>query len=186
MKIIRNFVLKTLVYLLLGLLTAGTILPTQAVSKIISEAQLSDLHAALVLKIALFVEWPDTMEEFAEEKVTLGVLGNDEIYESFIRLSHKKIRGKETLISHNPRVDNYSSNQILFISDTQEMEMDLWPGVLTIGTSQNFNAQGGIIKLSIENGKPRFSINLRAAEAAGIGFSSKLLKITTIFEEDIQ
>ncbi len=157
-----------------------------APGKKISEEQLSELHAALVLKIAMFVQWPEEAPELSEYKISLAVSGDDRVFQAFKKLEKKTIKGQTIALNHTALSTDLSTSRIVFFSSDQPYEIVPWPGVLTIGDSSDFNARGGMIRLSIENGRPRFSINLKSAEAAGIEFSSKLLKIASIYKGDIQ
>lgn len=47
--------------------------------------------------------------------------------------------------------------------------------VLTVGETDDFIRQGGMILLSVENDRIRFEINLATAERAGLKMSAKLL-----------
>lgn len=55
-------------------------------------------------------------------------------------------------------------------------------GTLTVGRGDRFWRRGGAVRLRID-GKPRFSVNVRTARAAGVQPSSKLLRLA---EEVIQ
>ncbi len=153
--------------------------------RIISEKQLPDLKAALVLKIAVFIEWPEDAPAFQNTRFPIGVLGDDVLFEAFQKFSSKKIHGRELSLT-NGRVDGLNGwERILYFSASElglEDLTELPPGVLTIGDSPDFNARGGMIKLTMVDGRPRFWINLEAARKAGLVFSSKLLKIATIYQ----
>jgi hypothetical protein len=49
--------------------------------------------------------------------------------------------------------------------------------VLTVGEHEEFLTDGGMIRLFVEDNKVRFSINQKAADAAGILISSRLLRL---------
>jgi hypothetical protein len=46
---------------------------------------------------------------------------------------------------------------------------------MTVGESDGFLEQGGMIRLDVEEGKIRFAINLDASEQAGLKISSRML-----------
>jgi hypothetical protein len=52
--------------------------------------------------------------------------------------------------------------------------------VLTVGESDNFTAEGGIVNFRIEDGKVRIQINVEAAEQQRLHISSKLLGVAEI------
>ena len=49
--------------------------------------------------------------------------------------------------------------------------------VLTVGEHERFLDQGGMIRLFVEENRVRFSVNQRAADAAGLLVSSRLLRL---------
>ena len=49
--------------------------------------------------------------------------------------------------------------------------------VLTVGEHDRFLEEGGMIRLFVEENKVRFSINQKAADAAGLQVSSRLLRL---------
>jgi hypothetical protein len=49
--------------------------------------------------------------------------------------------------------------------------------VLTIGESDQFLRDGGIVNFVIENGRVRFEVNQRVARDHGLSLSSKLLQL---------
>jgi DNA-binding LytR/AlgR family response regulator len=48
--------------------------------------------------------------------------------------------------------------------------------ILTVGDVERFSARGGMIRFVTEHGRIRLRINLKAAEAANLKLSSKLLR----------
>ena len=53
---------------------------------------------------------------------------------------------------------------------------------LTVGESDGFAAEGGMINFFLEGKKVRFEINRPAAEAAGLKISSRLLRLAVLVE----
>ena len=62
-----------------------------------------------------------------------------------------------------------------FIGETLERLQGL--PVLTVGDSEQFAQQGGMIGFSLQDNKVRFEINLGAAQQAGLKISSRLLTL---------
>jgi hypothetical protein len=71
--------------------------------------------------------------------------------------------------------------QILFTQESRKESAEilaaLGPGVLTVGEGENFVREGGIITFLVENRRVRFDIDQKAAEAAELKLSSKLLAV---------
>jgi hypothetical protein len=55
--------------------------------------------------------------------------------------------------------------------------------VLTVGDTDGFASEGGIVNFKIEAGRVRLQINMVAAERARIGISSKLLSLAEIVKK---
>ena len=70
---------------------------------------------------------------------------------------------------------------MLFISNTEDQHLrkiieELGnSAVMTVGESDDFIDRGGMIRFTLDQGKVRFEINLKAADPAGLKFSSRLL-----------
>ena len=163
--------------------------PALAAHKTINKDQLPSLHAALVVKIAMFVEWPDYAPLLENGNVKLVVAGNEEIFQAFKKLPDKNVNGLELELDLHQAGAELLPCRIMFISHHRFheilpsiMDPEFSRGVLTVGDSPDFNAKGGIIQLDLVNGRPRFTVNLEAAEDAGIKLSSKLLKVATIYK----
>ena len=52
--------------------------------------------------------------------------------------------------------------------------------MLTVGDTDNFASEGGIINFKIENGSVRFQINLEAARRQQLRISAKLLSLAEV------
>jgi hypothetical protein len=54
--------------------------------------------------------------------------------------------------------------------------------ILTVSDADEFARSGGMIRFRLENNKIRLQINLRAAKAANLAISSKLLRVAEVIE----
>lgn len=59
-------------------------------------------------------------------------------------------------------------------------------GILTVGETSNFLAQGGMIQLRQENAMLRLDVNLKPARASHLQISSRLLSLAGRVEGDVQ
>src|SRR5690606_28026001 len=57
------------------------------------------------------------------------------------------------------------------------------PGVLTVGESDWFADQGGVIRFTVLDEKVRFEINQASADQAGLKVSGQLLKLATVIRK---
>ena len=56
-------------------------------------------------------------------------------------------------------------------------------GVLTVGETQEFTADGGVINFKLKDGKVRFEIDVDAAGQEHLRISSKLLSLAQIVKK---
>jgi hypothetical protein len=165
--------------LLLGVLLLATALclPARAVrAQVAVEA---DLKAALVYNFALFTEWAPDAPGSSGSRFTICYVGT-EVAAAFAQLADKQIRAR-TVVARSVAADGpFEGCQIVYWHDgiaKRASPGKPGPGVLTIGSGAGFLARGGMIELRVENARIVFSINPDSARAAGLLFSSKLLRL---------
>ncbi|MGA9449655.1 MAG: YfiR family protein, partial [Candidatus Sulfotelmatobacter sp.] len=84
-------------------------------------------------------------------------------------------------IRHIKQVQEGQGCQVVFIDKDERKNVTVLmsglpkTSVLTVGESDDFLQQGGIIRLFVEDRKIRFEINQEAAETANLRVSSRLL-----------
>jgi hypothetical protein len=59
-------------------------------------------------------------------------------------------------------------------------------GVLTVGETEGFASQGGIVNFKLEGGRVRLEINIDAAAQAKLRISSKVLNLAQIVNASAQ
>jgi hypothetical protein len=176
-----------------------------------------DAKAGYLLNFAEFVEWPAGAFADAKAPFVLGVMGKDPFGGELDKLEGKTVnghkleikrfkgalefRGKETpgrrqedlAQKQAKKLAELKSCHILFISASEKKYLSeiLKPlkeaGVLTVGETESFAHDGGIINFVDGSGKVQLQINLDAAGQARLKISSKLLslaKVITIEHED--
>ena len=144
-------------------------------------AQEYDLKAAFLCKFALFVNWPTNAFPDAKTPITIGVLGSDPFGKSLDEVARNAIVQKRKLV-----VESYGSVEsmiglaaetnkichILFVSQSESGKLGkILAGlkgrpILTVGESDRFCQNGGMIQFVIVENKVRFIINQKAAKAA--------------------
>ena len=155
-------------------------------------AQEHDLKAAFLCKFALFVEWPTNAFPDAKTSITVGVLGSGRFGKSLDEVVRDQVIQKRKL-----EVESYSSVEgmlkladeknrichILFVSQSESGKLGkILAGlkgrpILTVGESDRFCQEGGMIQFVIVENKVRFIINQDAAKAANIKLSATLLEL---------
>jgi hypothetical protein len=168
--------------LAIWLFLGGVALPAQtAVTKEYA------VKAAFLFNFAQFVEWaPETFPE-KETPLVIGVLGEDP-FKGFLRemLRDNKAGNRPFRVEYYRRVEEIKECHILFISNSESNRLDQIlrrlknRSILTVGESDGFATNGGMIKFVTEGTKIRFRINNEAANAANLTISSKLLRLAEI------
>ena len=170
----------------LGAAIVPGVMPAQTASP--SEYQ---IKAVFLFNFAQFVEWPPNAFPGPDAPLVIGILGDD----PFGDYLDETVRG-ETINDHPMTVERYRSVEdvgtchMLFISGSEtahlETVLDKLKGraILTVGEMDNFATRGGIIRFMTDHNRIRLQINRRAAGAAGLKLSSKLLRpaqlVTTV------
>jgi YfiR/HmsC-like len=138
------------------------------------------VKAGFLFHFAQLVDWPAA----AGANLTFGLcmLGDDPFQgELENTLNGKAIGSKPIHILHLKQSQDARSCQVLFISNTEDQHLrkiieELGnSAVMTVGESDDFIDRGGMIRFTLDQGKVRFEINLKAADPAGLKFSSRLL-----------
>jgi hypothetical protein len=148
------------------------------------EAQLAEfqIKSAFVFHFAQLVDWPPQALGDAEQPVSFCTMGQDYlpgILESTVQ--NKKIGSHPIRIRHLSGNESPQACQVLFIlgKDRRQTAQVLttlknFP-ILTVGESDDFAVQGGMIGFCLQENKIRFEINLQAAQRANLKMSSRLL-----------
>lgn len=127
----------------------------------------ASLRAAILFKLCSYVEWP---EEVLGETFCFSVMGDAALRDHLSTLvKGKSLHGRTVTVTNSPGCP------VLYASGTRG---DLAPGVLTVSTKVGFaKSSGGILELVRVGSRIGFEINTRRASAAGLKFSSKVLKL---------
>lgn len=151
-----------------------------------------DLKAAFLCKFALFVKWPTNAFPDAKTPITIGVLGNDPFGKSLEEVVRNEAVQERKLV-----VEVYNSVEslinladeknkichILFISQSEAGKLTRiftalkGRPILTVGESERFCQNGGMVQFVIVENKVRFIINQEAARAAELKLSATLLDL---------
>jgi len=173
---------KLLVGAFVALLIA--ICPTVSIAQ--SQVDEYRLKAAFLFHFAQFVEWPAEALGNADNPFVICVVGEDPFHgdlEETVR--GKTIAARMVRIRHIKQVQEGQGCQVVFIDKDERKNVTVLmsglpkTSVLTVGESDDFLQQGGIIRLFVEDRKIRFEINQQAAEAANLRVSSRLLLLAT-------
>ncbi len=159
-------------------LTLGLATMSKADSTIAREYK---VKAAFIYNFAKFVEWPPQKLDSDNSPLVIGVLGpnlfGDELENA---LKGRQINGRGIVVRQFDDVEAAKIAHLLFVSVNDETRLRKALkeyGVLTIGQSESFTRNGGIITFTFEHDKLGFEINVGAAEQAGLKISAQLQKL---------
>jgi len=165
------------------LLLAAMVLPGQVHAQDLADK----LRAAFLYNFAKFVTWPASRLNTAEQSIRLCVLGDA----SFAGLLSATVGGK-TAGSHPLEVvdaqqpEQLSGCHIAYFPDLSEdrqsiMAQQQAQQVLTVHQESAVNA-AGVVRFYLEDRRIRLEINNRAAEAADLKISAKLLALARVVQ----
>ena len=167
---------------------AGMLLAPGVDAQMIDEYQ---VKAAFLYNFAKFVEWPPEAFKTSRDPIRICVLGHNPFGGFLEEAIHgKSIEGRAFVFRQVSGTEEATGCQILFIgsSDTRRfrsLAQSLKPaGILTVGETQGFASDGGVINFKLEDGRVRFEINVDAAEHAQLHISSKLLGLAQIVKTE--
>jgi hypothetical protein len=169
-------------WLAVFLVTASGLPPrTRAESNSTSEY---DVKAAFLFHFAQFVEWPAEAFDDADSPLTYCTIGEDAFRGALDEsVKGKRVGNRELRVRHLKERERIEGCQVLFIAAAQrarqgeELANASGRPVLTVGETEHFARDGGIIGFCLEQKKVRFEINLIAAEQAQLKISAKLLSL---------
>lgn len=139
------------------------------------------VKAACIYNFAKFVEWPAQKLAGGSAPIVIGVLGpnpfGDELENA---LRGRQVNGRPVVVRQFDNLEAAKAAHLLFVSlnDESKLRRALKEyGVLTVGQSELFARNGGIITFTFDDDKLRFEINVGAAEQAGLKISAQLQKL---------
>lgn len=164
--------------LLAGLATAGAQVPSE-----------TELKAAYVYNFAKFVQWPVEAFASATSPLNLCVAGR-ELPPAFEALHGKSAQGREMRVRRLLRADDVRECHALYVPESAEslvpdhIRTSRGTPVLTIGESEGFAANRGIVGFTPRDERLHFEINPESAARAGIRVNAQLLRLATIVRDE--
>ena len=149
-----------------------------------------EVKAAFLYHFAQFTDWPEAAFGETASTLVIGVLGDDPFGEALdLAVRGKTVQGRVLAIQRFAEAEDVGPCQILFVSSpgTRHLRpvLDALRGrqVLTVGETEHFLSDGGMVRFFEEDQRVRFEVNLDAAERSGLKISAKLLKVARVVRE---
>jgi hypothetical protein len=142
------------------------------------------VKAAYLLNFTRYVEWPSQAFESPDAPVRLCVLGRDpfgSVLDATLR--GRTTNGRSLDVRRIQRSTEAAGCHLVFISretwgTRRELPRALQSrGVLTVGESDEFAQEGGVIGFVIKDETVRFVVNADARDRAGLRISSRMLSL---------
>jgi hypothetical protein len=143
------------------------------------------LKAAFLYNFAAFTEWPPEVGG----RLNVCVYGNDPFGPELDSLQGKKVGERSVVVHRRQHVDALSECQVLFLPqgtmDELPRVLDALNGapVLTVADSAGAALRGIVVNLSVRESRMTFEVNLKAARAARLQLSAKLLRLASEVEQ---
>jgi len=144
-----------------------------------------EVKAAYLYQFPKFIEWKEDAFSSEESPLIIAILGEDPFGEVIDKIVENRLIGRHPVeIKRFPRLSDLSRCHVLFVSRSEHSHIDevlqtvRSQNILTVGDTEDFAEQGGVINFFIDENKVRFEINLAASREAGLKISSKLLRVT--------
>jgi hypothetical protein len=151
------------------------------------------VKAAFLYNFAKFVEWPREAFGKSTDPIGICVIGQNPFGSSLEdAVSGKTVNGRAFVVRQISDIKQASRCHILFVSASERRRYSAIlgdaraGGVLTVGETDGFAEQGGMVNLKLESGRVQIQINLSAAEEARVRISSKLLSLAQIIQRPVQ
>jgi hypothetical protein len=149
-----------------------------------------EVKAAFLYNFAKFVEWPAQSFKGPDDPITICIVGQNPFGHMLEdTVNGKTLEGRAFVVRNVPDVQQAGRCHILFVSSSERKNLQAilagirTPGVLTVGETEGFAMNGGVINFKLEDGKVRFEINLHAAAKEGLQIRSHLLSLAQIVKK---
>ncbi len=142
------------------------------------------VKAAFLFNFAKFVEWPSSSLPDPSAPLRICILGRDPFGDELRNITKEKtVSGRKLQIDQLVDLQQARTCQIVFIASSEKAQLkEILKGLqganaLTVGDTNGFLEQGGMINFVLENDRVQFEVNCKAAEKSGLKISSKLLNV---------
>lgn len=145
------------------------------------------VKAAFLLNFPKYVEWPGASFPSPDSPYVFVVLGDVRIQSALREMMvEKQVGGRPFVIADEDQLDGGA--HVVFVAAGAEGKLASTlaqlPGqsVLTVGESERFLRDGGVVNLARRDRKIRLQINLGAANDKVLKISSKLLSVSEVVD----
>jgi hypothetical protein len=145
------------------------------------------VKAFFLYNFARYVEWPSQSFKAPNDPIVICILGQNPFGSALDQaIAGKMVAGRPFAVRQLSNFPPGGNCHVLFVNSSEGKrfrgmaERLKGGGVLSVGESQGFTADGGVINFKLEDGKVRFEIDVDAAGREHLRISSKLLSLAQI------
>jgi len=145
------------------------------------------VKALFLFNFAKYVDWPAGVFSNSSAPIVIGVVGEDGFSDEFRRITgDRKVNDRKVVIKQIDGTADLKDCQILFVRSsengrlTEILEAVKNSAVLTVGETDRFLLQEGMINFTKKENKIHLEINLVPAQRVNLKLSSKLLTVAEV------
>jgi len=144
------------------------------------------VKAMFLYNFARYVEWPPQSFRAPGDPIVICILGQSPFGNSLDQAIAGKAIDWRTFVAREIADVQPGGCQILFVTAAEKKRFRAaalrirGSGILTVGETQGFTGDGGVLNFKLDDGKLHFEIDLNAAAREHLHISSKLLSLAQI------
>lgn len=172
MKSIKNILLGTVFLLIANSFSFAQDRPTH------------ELHSMMIYNFLKYVQWPG---ELNSGEFTIGVIGDDDVYNTLNTWYGNKDRGdKKILVKKFNSVAEISSCQLLYVGNGAANDFGAIRGkvqgkpTLTVTAKNGLGKDGSCINFRVVNNRLKFELNQSAVDQNKLKVSSQLTSMAIL------
>ncbi|MGI9627078.1 MAG: YfiR family protein [Longimicrobiales bacterium] len=147
------------------------------------------VKGAFIHNFANLIEWPASAFPTPNAPLRVAILGPPTFASNMVAyLEGKTVAGRPLQVSRIRSEGAIGEFHIVFVGEPARshqrnvIKAARGSRALTVGESDGFASDGGMINFFLDGKKVRFEINRPAAETAGLKISSRLLRLAVLVE----
>jgi len=145
------------------------------------------VKGAFLLNFTKFVDWPAQVFKGPDDPIAICVLGKNPFGPELDQAARGTVVANRT-VSVREVADGQQASQcqIVFVGASERkrwrtlLEALRDKSVLTVGESEGFLTNGGVVNFKLEGERVRIEISTEAADRAGLHISAKLLSLAQL------
>lgn len=148
------------------------------------------IKAAIVYKLAKFVEWPATSFAQADSPLHLCLLGSTPLAAALAGAEGRLVRGHPVTVIKINDLRRIDACHVVYIAQAEQRQLEDLMGqfdgrpVLSVSEIEGFASHGGVIGLVRRGNRLGFQVNLRNAQRSGLTVSAPLLELAEVIGRD--